>query len=314
MAQISNSFATFNSTRIREQLMNKIFNVSVDETPLLALIGKDKADGPFIEWLTDSFRAGAANKVEQGNQSVATARTPTVRLSNRTQISEDVFAITGTNQASEKAGGNDEVGYQKMKSMLEVKKDIEFGIFNNTTAIAASSGVAPQARGLPGFADSNLSMGVSGVAPNPVSNVAPTDGTLRAFAEQQLKDVMKLMFDNGAPMDDSLYAFIPSAQRSAFDAMLAGTTRFDKSEDKSLTATLEVYIGPFGRVKAVNARHMRAREIFILNKEWVKLMQFRSMSTKPLAKRGDAEEYLTNVEWSLRVNNTRAIGAIKDLS
>jgi hypothetical protein len=34
-----------------------------------------------------------------------------------------------------------------------------------------------------------------------------------------------------------------------FDTFLAGTTRFDKAEDKTLTATLEIYIGPFGRVK-----------------------------------------------------------------
>jgi hypothetical protein len=67
MAQISNSFATFNSSRVREQLLDKIWNVSVSETPTLALIGKEKVDGPLVEWLNDTFRAGASNKVEAGN-------------------------------------------------------------------------------------------------------------------------------------------------------------------------------------------------------------------------------------------------------
>lgn len=314
MPQIANSFATFNSNRVREQLMNKIWNVSVDETPTLALIGKQSVDGPFVEWLNDSFRAGASNKVEAGNLSAPTARANTTRLSNRTQITEDVLSITMTQQVAEKAGGNDEDEYQKAKSMVELKKDIEFGCLQNTTAIAASSGVAPQARGFLGFVGTNTSKGVGGVDPVASTNTAPTDGTQRALTETLLKDVMKLMFDNGAPDRDNIYALIPSSQRPTFDTFLAGQTRFDKAEDKTLTATLEVYIGPFGRVKAVNARHMRTREIFLINREYAKLGTLRPMGAKKLGLRGDADEYLINCEWTLIVNNERAHGAIRDLT
>ena len=314
MAQLANSFATFNSSRVREQLMDRIWNVSVSETPTLALIGKQNVEGPFVEWLTDSFRAGASNKVEQGNTSTPTARTNVSRYSNRTQISEDVMSITGTQEAVEKAGGKSEVALQETKAMVEVKKDIEFGVLQNTTAIAAASGTAPQARGFLGFIATNTSMGSGGANPAPLSNTAPTDGTTRAFTETLLKDVLKLMFDNGSPDMDSIYALIPSAQRTTFDGFLAGQTRFDKSEDKSLTATLEVYIGPFGRVKAVNARHMRSREVFLLNREYAKLGVLRRMSAKPLGVRGDAEERLINCEWTLIVNNEKAHGAIRDLT
>lgn len=314
MAQLANSFATFNSSRVREQLMDRIWNVSVSETPTLALIGKQNVEGPFVEWLTDSFRAGASNKVEQGNTSTPTARTNVSRYSNRTQISEDVMSITGTQEAVEKAGGKSEVALQETKAMVEVKKDIEFGVLQNTTAIAAASGTAPQSRGFLGFIATNTSMGVGGANPAPLSNTAPTDGTTRAFTETLLKDVLKLMFDNGSPDMDSIYALIPSAQRTTFDGFLAGQTRFDKAEDKSLTATLEVYIGPFGRVKAVNARHMRSREVFLLNREYAKLGVLRRMSAKPLGVRGDAEERLINCEWTLIVNNEKAHGAIRDLT
>lgn len=314
MAQLSNSFATFNSSRVREQLMDRIWNVSVAETPTLALIGKQSVDGPFVEWLTDSFRAGASNKVEQGNTAAPTARANVSRYSNRTQISEDVLSITGTQQAAEKAGGSDEVAYQETKSMMEVKKDIEFGVLQNTTAIAAAAGTAPQARGFLGFVATNTSKGASGVDPNPLTNTAPTDGTQRTFTETLLKDVLKLMFDNGSPDMDNIYALIPSAQRTTFDGFLAGQTRFDKAEDKTLTATLEVYIGPFGRVKAVNARHMRSREVFLINREYAKLGTLRKMSSKPIGVRGDATERLVNCEWTLIVNNEKAHGAVRDLT
>jgi hypothetical protein len=313
MAQVANTFATFNSTRNREQLMNNIWNVSVSETPFVKLIDKESVDGVFVEWNTDSYAAAASNKVEQGNTSAIVAVTPTVRLSNRTQIGEKVFGVTGTQETVEKAGGKSEYNYQLAKKMVELKKDIEFGALQNTTAIAASAGVAPQARGLPGFMDTNVSVGATGSAANPVTNTAAVDGTQRAFTETLLKTVLQTMFDNGADID-STYILLPSTQRTVFDTFLAGTTRFDKAEDKVLTATLEVYIGPFGRVKTVNARHMRQREAFIVNPEYLALGMLRNMKDEPLAKIGDTRNVLVNAEWTLINKNTKAHGAILDLT
>jgi hypothetical protein len=313
MAQVANTFASFNSTRNREQLMNNIWNVSVSETPFVKLIGKEKVDGVFVEWNTDTYAAAAANKVEQGNQSTINAVTPTTRLNNRTQISEKTFGVTGTQEVVEKAGGKSEYGYQLAKKMVELKKDIEFGALQNTTSIAASAGVAPQARGLFGFMDSNVSLGTGGVAAAPTTNTAATDGTQRAFTEALMKTVMQNMFDNGADLSQ-VYALLPSSQRTVFDSFLAGTTRFDKAEDKTLTATLEVYIGPFGRVKTVNARHMRQREVAIINPEFLALGMLRNMKDQPLAKIGDTQNVLVNAEWTLINKNTRAHGAILDLS
>lgn len=313
MAQVANTFATFNSVRNREQLMNNIWNVSVSETPYVKLIGKEKVDGVFVEWNVDSYAAAASNKVEQGNQSTISAVTATTRLSNRTQIGEKTFGITGTQEQAEKAGPKSERSYQLAKKMVELKKDIEFGCLQNTTAIAASAGVAPQARGVPGFMDSNVSFGAGGAAANPVTNTAATDGTQRALTETLLKTVLQTMFDNGADID-ATYILLPSTQRTVFDSFLAGTTRFDKAEDKVLTATLEVYIGPFGRVKTVNARHMRQREAFIVNPEYMALGMFRNMKDTDLAKIGDTENVLVNCEWTLLNKNTKAHGAILDLT
>jgi hypothetical protein len=313
MAQVANTYATFNSVRNREQLMNNIWNVSVSETPFVKLIGKEKVDGVFVEWNTDSYAAGAVNKVEQGNQSTINAVQPTVRLGNRTQISEKTFGVTGTQEAVEKAGTKSEYNYQLAKKMVELKKDVEFGCLQNTTAIAASAGVAPQARGLFGFMDSNVSLGASGVAANPVTNTAAVDGTQRAFSETLLKNVLQTMFDNGSDISSS-YILLPSTQRTVFDTFLAGQTRFDKAEDKTLTATLEVYIGSFGRVKAVNARHMRQREVAIINPEFLALGTLRGMKDSPLAKIGDTQNVLVNTEWTLINKNTKAHGAILDLA
>lgn len=313
MAQIANTYATFNATNNREQLMNQIWNVSVSETPFVKLAGKEKVDGVSVEWMTDSYRAAKANKVEQGNSAAKSNRTPPVRLGNRTQISEDVFGVTKTQEAVEKAGGKSEYNRQLAKVMVELKKDVEYGCLQNTTAIAASAGVAPQARGLFGFIDTNVSTGAGGAAPNPVTNTAAVDGTQRAFTEALLKTSLQTMFDAGVDLSET-YALLPSTQRSVFDTFLAGTTRFDKAEDKTLTATLEVYIGPFGRVKTVNARHMRQREVAIINPEYLSVGILRNFSDTPLAVTGDTKDVMVNVEWTLLCKNTRAHASILDLS
>lgn len=313
MAQTTNTYATFNSTINREQLAGMIWNVSVSETPTLKLIGKGKADGVFDEWSTDAFRAAKANKVEQGNAAARTARTPPLRYGNRTQIVEDVFGVTGTQEVVEKAGNKSEYNRQLAKTMVELKKDIEFAVLQNTTSIAASAGVAPQARGLFGFMSDNVSLGVGGVAANPLTNTAAVDGTTRAFTETLMKGVLQQMFDNGANMDD-LYGLMPSSQRVVFDTFLAGTTRFDKAEDKTLTATLEVYIGPFGRVKTVNARHMRQREVAFINPEFLELAVLRQMKDKPLGVTGDTTDVMVNCEFTLRDYNPKAHGAVLDLT
>lgn len=313
MAQVANSFATFNSNRVREQLMDKIYNVSVQDTPFLSLIKREKVDGVFVEWLADAFASGGANKVEQGNQVTVAATTPTDRYGNRTQISEKTFGITGTQEAVEKAGGKSEYNIQLAKKMVELKKDMEYACLQNTTAIAAAAGVAPQARGMLGWIATNTDIGATGSNPNPLTNTAPVDGTQRAFTETLFKNVLQRMFDNGADVTGT-YAYIPSAQRTVFDGFTGGQTRFDKAEDATLHATLEVYVGPFGRVKAVNARHMRSREVFIINPEFVSLGILRNMKDSELAKKGDATEYMVNVEYTLLCKNEKAHGAIRDLS
>ena len=311
MPQLANAMATFNAVGLRESLANEIFNISPEETPFLSSIGKEKASAQFEEWQTDTLAAASNNKVEQGNESTFVAITPTARVGNRMQISEKTYAVTGSQEAVSKAGRKSEIAYQDAKKMVELKRDIEFAALQNTTAIAAAAGVAGQARGVAGWLQTNNSLGATGVAPNPITNVAPTDGTLRAITEQMLKDVAKATWDQGG--NPSLL-FVPSAQRAAVSAFTGGATKFDKTEDKTLNATVEVYVGDFGRYSIINSRYQRSRDIFLLDPEMWSLMTLRPMKGEDLAKTGDSKKRMINTEWTLKSKNEAASAAIRDLS
>ena len=310
MPQIANTFATFSAVGNREQLADAIYNIAPEETPFVSAIGKGKAIGTFPEWQTDGLAAAVNNKVEQGNQAAVAAVTPTKRVGNRTQISEKTFGVTGTQEVVDKAGRKSEVAYQKAKKMVELKRDIEFAAINNGTAIAPTAGVAPQSRGLTGWLMTNNSLGATGVAPNADTNVAPTDGTLRSFTEAMLKDVAQKCWDQGG---DPSMLFVPGALRAAVSAFTGAATKFDKTEDKTIYATVEVYVGDFGRYSIVNSRHQRARDVFLVDPGQFELLTLRSMKATPLAKTGDAENYMINTEWTLKSKQDAASGAIRDL-
>lgn len=310
MAQLANAMATFNAVGLRESLANEIFNINPEETPFLSSIGKEKASAQYEEWQTDVLAAAANNKVEQGNEATFSAIAPTVRVGNRMQISEKTYAVTGSQEAVSKAGRKSEIAYQDAKKMVELKRDIEFAALQNTTAIAAATGVAGQARGVAGWLQTNNSLGVGGVAPNPITNVAPTDGTLRPLTEQMLKDVSKATWDQGG---NPTLLFVPSAQRAAVSAFTGGATKFDKTEDKTLNATVEVYVGDFGRYSIINSRYQRSRDIFQLDPEMWSLMTLRPMKGEDLAKTGDSKKRMINTEWTLKSKNEAASSAIRDL-
>ena len=311
MAQLANSFATFNAVGLRESLADAIYNINPEETPFLSAIGKGKAEATFEEWQTDVLSNAANNKVEQGNEASPAAITPTVRVGNRTQISEKTYAVTGTQEAVSKAGRKSEVAYQDAKQMVQLKRDIEFGALQNTTAIAYSAGVAGQSRGVLGWIATNTDIGATGVDPNPVTNTAPTDGTQRALTEAMLKTVGQKAWTQGG---NPTLLFVPAAQRATVSAFTGGATKFDKTEDEKIVATVSVYKGDFGTYTVVNSRYQRSREIFGIQPDMWSLLTLRPMAGKDLAVTGDSKKRLINTEYTLKCNNEAASFAIRDLS
>lgn len=312
MAQQTNSFATFNAVGNREELADAIYNISPEETPFISAIGKGKASSVFPEWQTDALAAAANNKVEQGNTSSVAATTPTKRVGNRTQISEKTFSVTGTQEVVDKAGRKSEVAYQKAQKMVELKRDIEYAAINNTTAIAAATGVAPQARGLSGWLETNNSLGATGVAPSVSQNIAPVDGTLRVFTEALLKDVGQKCWEQGG---DPTLLFVPGGLRSTVSGFtgIANPVNDVKAKAATVVGTVDVYVGDFGTYKVVNSRQQRARDVFLIDPKQFDLLTLRGMKPTQLAKTGDAESWMINTEWTLKSKQEAASGAIRDL-
>lgn len=307
MAAPTNTFLTTAAIGNREDLSDTIYRITPTVTPFLNLAAKAKATNTLHEWQTQDLAAPAANAQLEGDDAAAKVVTPTVRLNNRTQISTKTVIVAGTQQAMNSAGRKDEMGYQMMMASLELKRDMELGLTqNNVTATSPR-----QSRGLVGWTGDNVDSGAGYVAPNYLTNVAQTDGTQAAFTEARLKNVLQKVFTAGGEPDILMLG--PLAKQT-FSSFTGNSTRYDKGEDKQLTASVDVYISDFGELKAVPNRFQRARDVWVIQSDKVAVAYLRPFQTVDLAKTGDADKKEMIVEYCLEMRAPKSCGAIVDIT
>lgn len=308
MAAPTNTYTSASAVGNREDLTDMIYRITPTDTPFMSMIGKSKATSTKHEWQTQDLAAPSNNTAAEGDDATAATVTPTVRLNNYTQISTKTVSVSGTQEAVVSAGRKSEMGYQMMLKSLELRNDMEVGLTQNNVAVTASP---RQSRGLVGWAGDNVDAGVGYVAPNYVTNVAQTDGTQAAFTEARLKNVLQKVYTAGGNPN---VIMLPPLAKQTFSTFTGGTTKFDKSEDKTLTAALDVYVSDFGELKAVPNRRMRTRDVFVLDPDMWAVAYLRPFFTQDLAKTGDSIRKQIVAEYTLEAKNPKANGAVLDIS
>lgn len=311
MTAPTNTFQTYAAKGIREDLANAIYRIAPTETPFLSAIRKVAATATYHEWQTQDLASAANNAQIEGDDTTANAATATTRLGNYTQISSKQVIVSGTQNAVKTAGRASELPYQLSLKGLELKRDMEYGLCQNTTHNAGAAATARQSRGLEGWIQTNADYGVSGAAPSWGSNTGPTDGTQRAFTEAQLKNVLQLIWVQGGKPD---LIMVGGTQKQNFSTFTGGSTRMDKSEDGKVTAAVNIYVSDFGQVKVVPNRFQRTRTAFAIQSDMWALATLRPMQTAPLAKTGDAEKRLLVTEYTLEARQEKSSGAVRDLT
>jgi len=228
MAQPTNTFDTYDSIGEREDLSDVIYNISPTDTPFLSSAAKTQATAVLHEWQTDSLAAAVTNnQVIEGDDATAEAITATTRLSNSCQIMDKVIAITGTQEAVDKAGRASEIAYQIAKKAKELKRDLEASLTSNNAEVTGSATAARVAGGLRSWVATNDVMGTSGTSGG-AGNTAATNGTQRVFTESLLKSVNKSVWNAGGNPTRIMVGPFNKQKLSGFTGK---STRFDAGAD-----------------------------------------------------------------------------------
>lgn len=308
MGAPTNTFLTTAAIGNREDLTPIIDRIDPTETPVYSMAAKTKATATLHEWQTQALASAASNAQAEGDDFSAPAVTPTVRLTNRTQISTKMVVISGSQEAVEKAGRDSEMGYQMSLKSLELRRDIEFGLTQNDVTATSPR----KARGLLGWTVDNTSKDSGTTLASYSGNTGVTDsGTTRSFTETQLKSVLQLVYIAGGKPDTITMG---AAAKQAFSGFTGGANRQDNSEDKKVTAAVDVYVSDFGTLKAVPNLFQRTRDVFVLQSDKLALAWLRPIFKKAIAATGDSEKSMLIGEWTLENRNPKAHGAIYDIA
>lgn len=309
--------------RLAEDVEDKIYNFRPTDTPLVSSIGRTKVSATFHEWTADEYRAPNPNNaaLEGADATFSPATQPAV-YGNRTQIVQDTISVSGTAEAVKKYGRKSEVNRLQTKKMVELKRDIEAAAIANPVAVTATAAVAGKMRGLYGWVATNNSMANDGAAPNPISNTAPTEGTLRAFAEADLQAVIQGVYEAGG--NASVLMVSPSHKRrvSTFSGNVQRTNEVANKGRREviLQTSFSIYGHDFGETKVVPNRVMTGtaaglvNTAYVLDYDKIKLGQLRPFQRTPLAKVGDSEQHQILTEVTLVVGQESTLGAIRDLT
>lgn len=305
MTAPSGTYLTTQTNGLREDLTDVIYRISPTVTPVLNRASKSKATNTLHEWQTQDLAAAGANAQAEGDDASAKTVTPTVRLNNRTQISTKTVIVSGTNQAMNPAGRKDELAYQLSLASLELKRDMEYGLTQNDVLATSPR----QSRGLRGWVVDNVNNN-GGALASYTGNTGYTAGSQRAFTEAQVKDVLQKCYTAGGAPD--LLMLSPTAKQT-FSGFTGNATRFDKSEDAKLYASVDFYVSDFGTLEAVPNRFQAARDVFLLQSDKLAIAYLRPFQTVELAKTGDAEKRELIVEYTMECRAPKAHGAVYDI-
>lgn len=317
MAQPSNTFDSYDSVGIREDLQDVIYDISPEETPFYSACKKVKASNTFHEWQTDALRSSAANAHVEGDDTTAEARSATTRLGNYTQIFKNAVSIPDTDEGLKKAGRAAEIAYQTLKIAKEQKLDIEKALFDNNARVAGNSTTARELAGAPAWLITNTVFGANeGADPTGDGTDARTDEVtaLTAFSQTKFDTVMQSIWEQGGKPDVCyLSAFQMNKalgftgmnnQRSTIGAAVGGTN--------AVVNAMDVYVTPWGTIEFMPTRENRSRDVFVMQSDMWAVGVLRPTKNSALAKTGDSTRRQVLTELTLVCKNEKASGIIAD--
>ena len=317
MAVVTNNMSTYDATSIREDLSDVISNLTPEERPFMESVGRRDVSNTTFEWQVEELPSVVTTAREEGAVAENDASTPTVRVSNVTQILARNATVSGTQLAVDNAGKNsDELSHQMALISRALARDVETVLLANQAKASGSDGSPTRSTaGLGAWIRTNVSKASDGANPtDAVGGDARNDGTQENFTEARLKDALKLAYENSADQPSIIMTgpfqktvLSTFSGRASSTQVVALPTKADEVQ-----ATVSVYIGDFGTYKSVVNRFQRDRDVWIVNPDYAKVAYLRPFEQKELSVAGDAEKRQITVEFGLQVDNEKAHALVAD--
>jgi hypothetical protein len=330
MAQVANTYDTFDSKRGREQLSDVIDMITPDETPFYSMIPTIQLEGVHPEWNTDTLATpSTTNKRVQGDTYSYNQVDPTARIGNYTQISMKEFIIAETEEKVSKAGPRSDFDREMMKKGIDLRCDMEVQMLSNSPSIAgaAAGATAAQSAGARAWIATNDLLGGSGASGGFNSGTSvvdiATNGTQRAFTKALMDAGISAAYVAGgnptvlmmSPYVKTIFStFMADANVVPLRLPLTGRNQ------ATIIAAADTYVSDFGQVTVVPNRQMAragatvARNVYGFDKtKWALGILRPIQRDNNAAKTGDALPGVLKVEYALISKNEAANFVVADV-
>lgn len=317
MAKVTNAYTTYDAVGNREDLSNAIYNIDPFDTPIISMARRRNVKNRVFDWQTEHLPDVDPNNAQlEGFELARSTSTPTVRLSNVTQISKRDATVTGSQEASDAAGKGSEMAHQMAMKSKVLKSDIEV-IASSRQARVDGEDSTPTARKTEGIchwiaravdkssvaaaAVVGYKTGLPAVSTDAFSAVAGANQI--AFNEVMVGDAMQQAFTNGA--SPSIMVVPPAIKRtvSTFNGRNTSQVQVGRTE---VVATVDIIATDFGRIKVIPSRWIPTDVSLLLDPNYLAIGYFRNFRQYPLAKIGDAETRMILAEWGVEMRNPLA--------
>ena len=288
---------TYDTEGKREDLQDAIYDISPTSTPFMSTIGRTKAKATYHEWQTDNLAVENPNNAQlEGADAVAPTLETTERVGNRTQISDKVVQVSTTDDVVDKAGRSTETAYQLAKASSELKRDMESILLSDQAQTAGDASTARKLQGMQAWV---------------TTNDVDAGG---AFVEQNLKDAMLSAYDEGGEPSMLLVSPKNKVQVSSFTGIAEQRYQAPKSSPTTIIGTADVYLSDFGTLNVVPDRFLDDACALFVDPSMANVAYLRPFKKTKLAKTGDSEKHLMNVEYTLVVKNEKAHAKVSGIA
>jgi hypothetical protein len=330
MTQTAGSTETYDSAALKESLDSVIWDLFPMDTYFISNVDKVSVGQTQHQWVFDTLAAAAANKQLEGDAFTAATLVTATRVSNYTQISNKSILITGTYQATNVVGQNP-MGRAVLKSMKELKRDMEFTCLGNQGSSAgpangratggvlawiwgqgadvAGNTVLAKAAGTgantTGTTPSYASAAVAGVTVGTTGTVAMTIG--------DITEGLQLAWTDGGEPDIILAS---AAQKNYIDGFTSLATRsidLGRTDPLPISNTANVIVTSYGTCKVILSRYIRRDSAVALDMPMWALGQLRPPRVKDMAAREDGEAKLLVAEYTVIARNPNSSCAFKGM-
>lgn len=322
---------------VREDLSDHIALVANEETPFFSMLKTEKMTGARKEWQVDGLVAvNPDNANFSGDIKAFQARPQTTRVGNYPQFFRKDFNVTDKAIVLNTAGRSDQLAYETMKAVKEIKRDIESVLTGNQGEQNEISDAQPGLlRGFESWIATNVNRGTGGSnAPNPTSGAV--DGTDRNFTqasvaagdlagEAALNNILRSRYHRTGEASKQLTMLL-SPQHHDVAASFKGRDQSRIQVDlKEVQGAVDLVITNYGRVMlkpsvfhayrpGPSSTQTFGNSILLCDPEYLCVSYLRPMFREKLARVTDAVPFMIGAELTLIVKNEATQGIIADLN